>query len=98
MVIERAFRVAHNLDIPESKRKFWPHFAEVVVAHNGMIHDVQHFFSAPFESECVSLLRHYPGCVSFPVTAGQIHTSLEEFSDKVAGSAELAAKLPANRD
>ena len=98
MVIERAFRISHNLDIPEPKRKFWPQYAEVVVSHDGIIQDVQLFFSAPSESECVALLKHYRGCVSFPVHAGRIHTRLDEFKEKVADSAELAARLPVNQD
>ena len=96
MVTERAFHIVHNLDVPESKRKFWPTRAEVVVAHDGTIQDVKQFFSAPTETECVELLNLYPGCVSFPVSAGEIHVTLEEFQRKVCDSAELAAKLPVN--
>ncbi len=97
MIVERAFSLVHHLDVPETKRKFWPRYAEVVVDRDGTIQDVKHYFELPTETECVSLLTLYPGCVSFPVTAGVIHTTIDGFKEKVAGSAELAAKVVRRR-
>ena len=47
MTIERAFRLIHLLDVPESKRKFWPQWSCVVVNREGQIEDVIQHFEAP---------------------------------------------------
>jgi hypothetical protein len=47
MTIERAFHLIHLLDVPETKRKFWPQWSCVVVNRAGQIEDVIQHFEVP---------------------------------------------------
>ena len=97
MTVERAFRVAHHLDIPESKRRYWPKFAQVIVAEDGTIPDVFHYFDPPEEHQSATALKLYSPCVGFPVDVGILHTTLSEFAAKVEGCVELARKIRKTR-
>ena len=92
MTIERAFRFVHHLDIPEAKRRYWPQFAEVVVSRDDTVADVFQFFERPSEEQQIQALQMYPGCMLFPVTAGAIHTSISEFTEKVQSTAAFIRK------
>jgi hypothetical protein len=89
MTVERAFRLVHHLDVPESKRHYWPCFSEVIVSRAGLIPDVFQFFESPNEQQQYAALEMHPGCMCFPVTAGRIHTTLQEFVAKVATTKEI---------
>ena len=92
MTIERAFRLVHHLDIPEPKRRYWPRFSEVVVSRDDSIPDVFQFFEMPTEEQQYAALQMYRGCMLFPVTAGRIHTTLQEFDAKVTSTAAFIRK------
>ncbi len=92
MTIERAFRIVHHLDIPEPKRRYWPRFAEVVVSRDDVVHDIFQFFEQPTEQQKYAALSTYPGSMSFPVTAGTIHTTLEGFTEKTLSTAAFIRK------
>jgi hypothetical protein len=98
MTIERAFRLVHNPDVPEPKRRYWPLFSEVIVSRDGSIPDVFQFFDRPNEQQQHAALEMYPGCMCFPVTAGSFHTTLQEFTAKVGSTAALIHKLPNARN
>lgn len=92
MTIERAFRVAHNLDVPEPKRKHWPGWSVVVVHSEEEVADVVQFFEHPGEVEQTECLRMYPKSMSFTVKAGEYHKTLEEFCERVRATASLLRK------
>jgi hypothetical protein len=92
MTIERAFRLVHHLDIPESKRRYWPQFSSVVVSGDDSVSDVFLFFESPTEQQQFAALKMYRGCMLFSVTAGTIHTTLEGFRKKVLSTAAFIRK------
>jgi len=93
MTIERARRIAHNLDVPDAKRKFWPKWAVVVVRPTGEVPDVIQFFEHPTEEESLACLKMYPGSISFIVTAGRSFISLDAFSQRIDETVVIAKKL-----
>jgi hypothetical protein len=83
MTIERAFRVVHLLDVPESKRKFWPQWASVVVNRDGVVEDVIQHFDAPDLSSNRQHLEFYPHSTQFTTKAGEMYLTLDEFRRKI---------------
>ena len=62
MTIERAFRVAHNLDVPAGKRRYWPPWAVVVVRDLDDVPDVMSILSkSPKEEDQLRCLKSYLG-------------------------------------
>jgi hypothetical protein len=93
MTIERAYRVAQNIDVPEAKRKFWPKWSVVMVRPNCEILDVVQFFEHPGETEQRACLQQYPKSASFTTIAGESFVSLEAFAKRVDEVAAIAKKL-----
>ena len=93
MRIERAFDLVHNLDIPETKRKFWQQWSTVVVTRRGEIVDVIKHFEAPDEFLHRRQMDLYPDSLQFTVKAGEMFTSLQELKSKIEDSVRVVAKL-----
>ncbi len=83
MTIERAFRVVHLLDVPESKRKFWPQWSCVVVNREGQIEDVIQHFDAPDEFLDRRHMDLYPRSVQFTAKAGEMFVTPDDFRRKI---------------
>ena len=81
---ERALRVINNLDVPESKRKFWPQEAAVFVRSSTReIVDVVQFFTRSFTGSEDYHRKYYMDCRAFFTRAGQFST-VEELEAKIA--------------
>ncbi|MDH4100613.1 MAG: hypothetical protein OEV28_08555 [Nitrospirota bacterium] len=93
MIIERAFNLVHNLDVPESKRKFWQQWATVVLTRRGDIIDVIKHFEAPDEFLHRRQMDIYPDTIQFTVQAGEMFTSLDSFKAKIEDAVRLAGKM-----
>jgi len=93
MRIERAYDLVHNLDVPETKRKFWQQWASVVITRRGEILDVIKHFEAPDEFLHRRQMELYPGSIQFTVQAGEMFTSLESFKAKINDAVKLVEKM-----
>jgi hypothetical protein len=82
MLIERAFELIHNFDIPESKRIFFQQWATIVVNENAEIVDVIKHFKAPNLELNKKHLNLYPKCVQFTAKANEMFKSMEELRNK----------------
>jgi len=82
MKIQRAFTLVHNLDIPEGKRKFWQQWSTVVASKSGEIIDVIKHFESPNLKLNKEHLDMYPDSYQFTVAAGEMFTTLLEFTQK----------------
>ena len=81
---ERALRVINNLDVPASKRKFWPQEAVVFVrTSNREIVDVIQFFARSFTGSEDYHRKYYMDCRAFFTRTGQFST-VEELEKKIA--------------
>ena len=87
MITARAFRVVHNLDVPDRKKKFWPQWSTVVVNRSGSIEDVIQHFDAPSLAMNAEHMRLYPHSVQFTVQAGEMFVTLAEFERRVEDAA-----------
>jgi len=92
MNIERAFNLIHNLDIPEGKRKFWQQWSTVVVNPSGEIIDVIKHFEAPNLAINKKHLEMYPDSFQFTVAAGEMFTTLQQFTLKVKETVNLGKR------
>ena len=84
MNLQRTFALVHLLDIPESKRKFWPQWSTVVVSKDGAVEDVIQYFEEPKGSLHRSHMELYPKSVQFTVKAGESFLTLASLKEKVA--------------
>jgi hypothetical protein len=83
MTIERAFHLIHLLDVPETKRKFWPQWSCVVVNRAGQIEDVIQHFEVPDQFLDRQHMDLYPHSVQFTAKAGEIYLALDELRKKI---------------
>jgi hypothetical protein len=83
MTIERAFRLIHLLDVPESKRKFWPQWSCVVVSREGQVEDVIQHFEAPDQFLDRQHMKLYPHSVQFTAKAGEMYLALDDFRNEI---------------
>ena len=93
MRIERAFALIHNLDIPESKRKFWQQWATVVITRRGEVVDVIKHFEAPDEFLHRRQMNLYPDSIQFTAKAGEMFESLDGFKSKIQDSVRIVQKV-----
>ena len=91
MTPERALIVIHNLDVPEDKRRYWPHWATVVVGRGGVIEDVIQHFQPPDAFLHRRQLEIYPHSVQFTASAGETYLTVESLVAKVEECARLVA-------
>ena len=89
MTTARAFAVAHNLDVPKVKRKFWPQWSTVVVNRGGSVEDVIQHIDRPNLELNRKHLEFYPDSAQFTVKAGEMFTTLEEFEKKIRECVEV---------
>ena len=83
MTIERAFRLIHLLDVPESKRKFWPQWSCVVVNREGQIEDVIQHFEAPDQFLDRRHMDLYPHSTQFTAKASEMFLTLDDLRTKI---------------
>jgi hypothetical protein len=93
MRIERAFDLVHNLDIPETKRKFWQQWSTVVITRRGEIVDVIKHFEWPDEFLHRRQMDLYPDSLQFTVKAGESFTTLDALKAKIEDAVRVLAKV-----
>ena len=89
MTVERRFRLIHLLDVPESKRKFWPQWSCVVVNQSGAIKDAIQHFEAPDQFLDRRHMDLYPYSVQFTAKAGENYLTLDDLLKKIGDCAHI---------
>lgn len=93
MIIERAFTLIHNLDIPENKRKYWQQWSTIVISHSGEIIDVIKHFEWPNEFLHRGQMELYPHSIQCTAKSGEMFTTIEELKANIEDAVRITRDI-----